>query len=224
LSPIHCSLVDCLQFDELSVGPLYNPYNRFWFSSGFVIAPPPTVPYVPTSGGKLLEFVPPVFVDGATTTTLDASQFGVGIDAASDCFRFNFHGANLGCDATGEGQFCEFTFTGYRFNATLNAEEQAMSQLVWVESCPSLVDCGLTPIVVEGFNDISSVLVTVRVDGQAASWWADDLRVGWFDNSCEAGRCRAGTERRVSTRILSQSQSESFDIWTREGRKTLPIQ
>ncbi|KAH6668686.1 hypothetical protein F5X68DRAFT_52880, partial [Plectosphaerella plurivora] len=194
-----------LDFDELSVGPLYNPYHRFWFSRGFVVAPPPTVPYVPTSGGKLLEFVPPVIVDGTTTTTLDASQFGVGIDAATDCFRFNFHGANLGCDATGEGQFCEFTFTGYRFNATLNAEEQVMSQLAWVPSCPDLVDCPLTPLIVEGFNDISSVLVTVRVDGQAASWWADDVRVGWFDNSCEAGRCRAGTQRRVSSRVKGQS-------------------
>lgn len=196
---------------------MYNPYDRFWFSSGFVIAPPPTVPFVPTSGGKLLEFVPPVLTNGTATYSLDTAQFGVGVDASSECFRFNFYGANLGCDAK-KGQFCEFTFTGYRFNATLNAEEEAMSQLAWVPACPELKECPLTPFLVEDFNDITSVLVTLRVDGKPHSWWADDVRVGWFNNSCEAGRCRAGTQRHASRR---EAVHGGGWYWTPEGPRAL---
>ncbi|KAM0324568.1 hypothetical protein ACHAQA_007953 [Verticillium albo-atrum] len=203
-----------LDFDELPVGPLYNPYSRFWFSTGFLVAPPPSVPYTPSSGGQLLEFVPPVLSNG----TLDTAQFGAGIDAASNCFRFNFFGANLGCDARGENQFCEFTFTGYRFNSTLNAETEVMSQLTWVPSCPDLNECDLTPFVVEDFNNISSVLVTLRVDGKSRTWWADDLKVGWSDNSCDAAHCRAGTPPHTAKR---HEQHQPVWYWTIEGLRRL---
>lgn len=186
------------QFDTLPDGPLYNPYERIWFSHGFSVAPPPSTPFVPSSGGKLLKFDPPV----VHNSILDTAQFGVGIDAASDCFRFNFHGANLGCNAGQEGQFCEFTFTGYRFNATLNAEEEAMSQLAWVPACSAVNECLLTPFFVKEFDDITSVLVTLRVDGEPSPWFADEVRFGWYNNSCEAGRCRAGTPRYTSQRRL----------------------
>ncbi|KAM0516843.1 hypothetical protein ACHAPS_008481 [Verticillium nonalfalfae] len=202
-------------FDELPVGPLYNPYSRFWFSTGFLIAPPPSVPYTPSSGGRLLEFVPPVLTNG----TLDTSQFGAGIDAASNCFRFNFFGANLGCDAHGENQFCEFTFTGYRFNSTLNAEAEVLSQVTWVPSCPTLKECNLTPFLVEGFNNLSSVLVTLRVDGKPRPWWADDLKVGWTDNSCDAARCRAGTPHHTATK--RGKEGEPVWYWTPGGLRRL---
>ncbi|KAG7135822.1 hypothetical protein HYQ45_006491 [Verticillium longisporum] len=204
-----------LDFDELPVGPLYNPYSRFWFSTGFLIAPPPSVPYTPSSGGRLLEFVPPVLTNG----TLDTSQFGAGIDAASNCFRFNFFGANLGCDAHGENQFCEFTFTGYRFNSTLNAEAEVLSQVTWVPSCPTLKECNLTPFLVEGFNNLSSVLVTLRVDGKPRPWWADDLKVGWTDNSCDAARCRAGTPHHTATK--RGKEGEPVWYWTPGGLRQL---
>ncbi|EEY21354.1 conserved hypothetical protein [Verticillium alfalfae VaMs.102] len=204
-----------LDFDELPVGPLYNPYSRFWFSTGFLIAPPPSVPYTPSSGGRLLEFVPPVLTNG----TLDTSQFGAGIDAASNCFRFNFFGANLGCDAHGENQFCEFTFTGYRFNSTLNAEAEVLSQVTWVPSCPTLKECNLTPFLVEGFNNLSSVLVTLRVDGKPRPWWADDLKVGWTDNSCDAARCRAGTPHHTATK--RGKEGEPVWYWTPGGLRRL---
>lgn len=210
-------LIACmLQFDDVSVGPLLNPYHRFWFSTGFLVAPPPTVPYVPSSGGQLLEFVPPVL--GNATGTADTAQVGVGVDATSDCFRFNFFGANLGCDARVNDQFCEFTFTGFRFNSTLNAEEQVMSQLAWVPSCPELSDCPLTPFLAEAFNDITSILITLRVDGEPSTWWADDLHVGWADNSCEAGSCRAGTARREANRHQAR---DAALYWTPTGFRKL---
>lgn len=192
LPRLECALLTSLsQFDDLeSFGPIYNPYHRFWFSKGFLVGPPPKMPYLPSSGGHLVEFVPPMLSNSTGQFSNDTAQIGMGKHASSPCFQFNFYGARLGCDARIPDQLCEFTFTGYQWDAAQGNETELVSQTAWIPSCPKMDGCSLTPFSATGFIGLSSILVTLRVDGRPQVWWADDLQVGWTKNDCESATCR----------------------------------
>lgn len=77
--------------------------------------------------------------------------------------------------------------------------------------------CPLTPVELEGHTNITSVLINGRVGLDLRVWWADDLRLGWPDNSYKASRCRANSwhyvMRRDTTRLGSGSASgTSFPV------------
>ena len=101
--------------------PVFNPYHQFDFSDGFVVVPPPTDAYLPSSPPMLLEFVPNV--NGTdpeagpnTETNGFAGQISDGDHGLTGCFTFNAYQASFGCDS--KGPACDFTFTGLRYNAT----------------------------------------------------------------------------------------------------------
>ncbi|KAF4965488.1 hypothetical protein FSARC_6721 [Fusarium sarcochroum] len=185
-----------IDFDNSKPGPLFNPVENIWFSGGFIIAPPTSQqpqPYIPSSGGQLVEFVPPALSNTTTTISGDVAQIGVGPHAASPCFRFDFFGANLGCDAHGDERWCEFEVSAYRWNETSSSEESiAWSETKQVPACPKFSEGGyeLTRVDLDGYKDLSSVLITLRVSSDLRVWWGDDFRVGWSDNSCIAASCR----------------------------------
>ncbi|KAM0237341.1 hypothetical protein ACHAPO_004688 [Fusarium lateritium] len=186
-----------IDFDNSKPGPLFNPVENIWFSGGFLIAPPTSQqsqPYIPSSGGQLVEFVPPALSNTTTTISGDVAQIGMGPHAASPCFRFDFFGANLGCDARGDEKWCEFDISAYRWNETSSTEESiAWSETKQVPACPKFSEGGyeLTRVDLDGYKDLSSILITLRVSSDLRVWWGDDFRIGWSDNSCIAASCRA---------------------------------
>ncbi|KAK1980982.1 hypothetical protein LZ30DRAFT_593696, partial [Colletotrichum cereale] len=206
------------QFDDVPSGPFFNPYHRFWFSKGFLVGPPPMMPFLPSSGGRLLEFVPPVLsnnsADGASG---DTAQIGMGKLASSPCFQFDFLGMNLGCysDSAVPDQLCVFNFTGYRWDASQAKETEAVSQEAWVNACNKSSNCPLTSFSALGFTGLSSILVTLQVDGRPQVWWADDLRVGWTKNDCATASCRRQTQPGVS-----QLHGPTW-FWTPSGLRIL---
>lgn len=161
-----------------------------------MIAPPTSEqpqPYIPSSGGQLVEFVPPALSNTTTTGSGDVAQIGMGPHAPSPCFRFDFFGASFGCDAQGNEKWCEFEISAYRWNATTSSEESiAWSEIKQVPACPTFSEGGyeLTRIDLDGYTDLSSVLITLRVSQELRVWWGDDFRVGWTDNTCDAAACR----------------------------------
>ncbi|KAJ4218415.1 hypothetical protein NW759_008308 [Fusarium solani] len=185
-----------IDFDNSKAGPLFNPQENVWFSSGFLIAPPTSEqpqPYIPSSGGQLVEFVPPTLSNTTTTGSGDVAQIGMGPHAPSPCFRFDFFGASLGCDAQGNEKWCEFEISAYRWNDTSSSEESiAWSEIKQVPACPTFSEGGyeLTRIDLDGYTDLSSVLITLRVSQELRVWWGDDFRVGWADNTCDTAACR----------------------------------
>ncbi|WYZ43074.1 hypothetical protein EsH8_VI_000773 [Colletotrichum jinshuiense] len=189
-----------LDFDDVPHGPIYNPYHRFWFSKGFLAGPPPLMPFLPSSGGRLVEYVPPVLSNSTSDDAFsgDTAQIGMGSLASSPCFRFDFFGMNLGCHSDLPGQLCLFTFTGYAWDADNSREKEVVSQDAWVNACTQSADCLLTPFSATGFAGLSSILVTLRVDGRPQVWWGDDLRVGWSRNDCDTAACRQQFEPEVS--------------------------
>ncbi|OLN87647.1 hypothetical protein CCHL11_05695 [Colletotrichum chlorophyti] len=180
-----------LDFDDVPYGPLYNPYHRLWFSKGFLVGPPPSMPFLPSSGGRLVEYVPPILSNSTSNAfSADTAQIGMGKLASSPCFQFDFLGVNLGCHSSVPGQHCVFTFTGYTWDPSDGQEREAMSQDAWVNACNNEANCLLTAFSATGFKNLSSILITLRVDGRPDVWWGDDLRVSWSKNDCEAAACR----------------------------------
>ncbi|KAL0936733.1 uncharacterized protein CTRU02_208948 [Colletotrichum truncatum] len=205
-----------LDFDDLPYGSVYNPYHRFWFSKGFIVGPPPSMPYLPSSGGRVLEYVPPMLSNNTGMFSKDTAQIGMGKLASLPCFRFNFYGMDLGCDARKPDQLCDFTFTGYRWDAVQGKELEFVSQNVWVPSCPRMNDCPLTPFTATGFVGLSSILVTLRVDGRPQVWWSDDLQVGWSDNDCNSATCRQQPGQSIVT-----TDNDPVWYWTPLGIRVL---
>lgn len=178
--------------------PLFNPYDKFDFSNGFLVVPPPTDPYLPESAPFLLQFVPNFNISGTdengphgpNTKELGYSADFAGADrGATGCFNFNFYGAALGCDSRGPD--CEFTFTGFHKDSATGKDVPFTSQDIAVPACPPLADCVLTPVTLDDtFSDLTKVRMNVTVASRPKIWWMDDVRLGWFDNSCDKGKCR----------------------------------
>jgi hypothetical protein len=182
--------------------PFFNPYKKFAFSDGFVVVPPPRVPYLPSSKPLLLEFIPNFTVNETDENSGPNSKengwsgdLGNGDHGVTGCFSYNFYGASFGCDSTGPG--CLFTFSGFRYDRATKLTNQVATQTISIAACPELADCPLTSITVDNtFQNLDLVRMNASVFGLPKVWWVDDVRLGWFDNSCEKGICRQNTRIR----------------------------
>lgn len=130
---------------------------------------------------------------------------------------------NLGCAAEGPEQWCEFEISAYAYNAaTGKSESTSWSETKRVPACPNYAagGCSLTPVELEGYTGITSVLITLRVGLDLRVWWGDDLRVGWTDNSCEAAICRADASNAFAKRDTETSLRRRFWNLVPSGLKT----
>ncbi|KAM3448237.1 hypothetical protein MY3296_007976 [Beauveria thailandica] len=216
-------------FDNVLPGPLLNPAGDLWFSEGFLVAPPSSPPsdaYLASSGNQLLQFMPPALVpDSPFDGAGDTAEIGVGPNEISSCFRFNFYGANLGCAAEGVEQWCEFEFSAYTYNETLGSETSLnWSETKRIPACPNFPQgpCPLFPVQLDGYNNLTSILVTVRVGLELRAWWGDDFHVGWTENTCEAVSCRSSAiSRRAKRETFSRASRRGVWQWTPNGAKKL---
>lgn len=176
--------------------PLFSPYHQFDFSAGFVVVPPPTDPYLPSSKPLLVEFVPNYGSNPFNPGTgPDAPLYGYSGDIGNadhgliGCFSFNAYGASFGCNSTGPD--CEFTFSGFRYDSTTQLTNAITSQQIAIPVCSTLLNCNLTSVTLDDtFVNLDSVRINVTVAGTPQAWWMDDVRLGWTDKSCAAGLCR----------------------------------
>lgn len=196
--------------------PLFSPYHRFVYSTGFYVIPPPVGPYRPSSGGLLLQIEPPA-TRNLTDSELDpdAAEFGVEPKVQlNPCFHFNMVSVNLGCASTSAP--CQFTFLGLRYNSTIRDDEVVANRTLEVVSCPQQIDCSLQPTVVTGLTDLTAVIIKLSVAGQPAKWFADDLSLAWTDSSCQAAQCRA----QVPDRLFGKDVTSGADMRRSIARRT----
>ncbi|RDL33898.1 uncharacterized protein BP5553_08266 [Venustampulla echinocandica] len=181
--------------DTVQPQPATSPYHQFDWSNGFTVVPPPTDPYLPSSGKQLTEFIPNFNVNLSTPDTGPSSKAGgfsgdiaVADHGSTGCFSFDFYGASLGCDSRGPD--CRFNITGYSSQGETKVAEQHLS----ISACPALVNCTLERASLdEPFRELTEIHIQLTVAGQPKIWWMDDLRMSWSDVSCEAATCRANT-------------------------------
>ncbi|RFU32269.1 hypothetical protein B7463_g4080, partial [Scytalidium lignicola] len=174
-------------YNTTKPAPIFSPYHKFGFTNGFVVVPPPTAPYLPSSGKQLAEFIP----NAVNVNTHESSTTGQIYDAngTSGCYNFNVYGASFGCNSTGPD--CDFIFTGYQYLADTRSKFTVAAQHVSIPACPTLENCALEKVALDGsFKSLTSIQINVTVAGSAAAWWMDDLKLGWYDNSCETQLCR----------------------------------
>jgi hypothetical protein len=165
--------------------PLFSPYHKFYFSGGFAIVPPPTDPYLPSSGRLLVEFLATPLSDLGTTGAI-----GNGRNELSGCFNFNALSLNVGCDS--KGPDCDWYFSGYQYNLTSGSFNQITSQNISTAACPDLTDCSLIPVTLDySFQNMTEIRIYLTVAGEDKIWWMDDLKLEWFYKGCDAQLCRS---------------------------------
>ncbi|KND89099.1 hypothetical protein TOPH_06323 [Tolypocladium ophioglossoides CBS 100239] len=218
-----------VNFDNVKPGPLFNPTGDMWFSEGFLVAPPSaqsSQSFVASSGGQLVEFVPPSLSSTpATQGSGDIAEIGVGPNSANPCFRFDFFGADLGCAAQGNEKWCEFEISAYTYNnGTSNEQSIAWSETKRVPACPNFPNgsCSLTPVEFAGYTNITSVLITLHVGLELRAWWGDGFKFGWTDNTCDAASCRArAVPHRVKRETVESALRRGVWHWTPAGLQRL---
>ncbi|KAL6801016.1 hypothetical protein GGI42DRAFT_354068 [Trichoderma sp. SZMC 28013] len=217
-----------LDFDDTKAGPLFNPSRDIWFSQGFLIAPPSSQTsqsYSPSSGGQLVEFMPPSLPLSAHSSVGDTAEIGVGPNAPNHCFRFDFQGASLGCAAEGAESWCDFEVSAYRYNDVSQREESiAWSETKHIPACPNFPhgNCRLTPVSFDGYTNITSILINLRVGNEVRVWWGDDFKFGWNDNGCDAAACRANAlPQPVKREVIESAARRGVWHWTPRGLKRM---
>lgn len=174
----------------------------------------------------MVEFVPP-----ALSSVLhpagsgDVAEIGVGPNYANPCYKIDLFSANLGCAAEGAEKWCEFEVSAYTHDAASTTESSiAWSEIKRVPACPNFPSgtCSLTPVEFEGYTNITSVLIRLRVGLDLRTWWGDDFKFGWTDNSCEASACRVhGTGRKAKREVIDKAVRDGVWQWTPYGLQKL---
>jgi collagen type III alpha len=197
------------QFDDgVPNAPIFSPLHYLWFSEYFVVKVPGQSKYTPTSRGQLAEFVPPSRAPTTEARSSDIAQIGTGSHMSLPYFQFDWYAMNVGCESTSVP--CQFSIGGYRWNPMTGAQDRVVSQDFIVPACTAPQYCPLTPIAGVGFENLTSIFVQSMSNGQAATWWVDDIHFGWSDNSCTASDGRKGAP-------LSVARREAIDTAIRRG-------
>ena len=92
-------------------------------------------------------------------------------------------------------QQCDFTATAYQYNAQLKEDRVVATQHWAQDRCDSLA-CSLNQIRFdEPFSNLSVVSFYGVVGGKIVDFYADSIRLEWYNNSCEAGLARISSRK-----------------------------
>lgn len=82
---------------------------------------------------------------------------------------------------------CDFTATAYQYNAQLK-EDRVVATQHWAQDRCDRAVCSLNQIHFdEPFSNLSAVSFYGVIGGQIVDFYADSIRLDWYNNSCAAG-------------------------------------
>jgi hypothetical protein len=162
--------------------PLPLPHHRFGFLWDFVVMPPPSAPYLPSSGRQFIRFNP-----SRVLARIDLDPL-----KNNPCFYFNFRGISVGCNSTDLP--CEYDISGLQWNGNVDVIQG--NKVFTTASCPAQSNCTLLPLDAESvtpspFQNLTAITIKATSGGQPTIWWADDVKFDWTENTCEAAQCRS---------------------------------
>jgi hypothetical protein len=176
--------------------PVFNPYHHMYFSDGFVYAPPPSVPFAAISSPRLVMFLANGTGDDDNHSDGGelSGEIGAGTRRSSNAFWFNAYSAYLGCDNNGP-EDCTLQVTGLVYQDSTKSEVAAFQQNVTQPPCLYADKCQLTQVhFAQSMKGLSGIRIQAFVGSERRSWFMDNLALGWFNNTCEAGLLRGRSE------------------------------
>lgn len=108
-----------------------------------------------------------------------------------NAYWFDAFGAYLGCDNAGPGD-CTMVISGFAYDSVAGQDVQVVQQNATLPPCPGFINCHMSPVDFNGdFRSLSGIQIQAFVNGTVPKiWFMDDLRMGWFNNTCAAGLLR----------------------------------
>ncbi|KAK5689158.1 hypothetical protein LTR17_026467 [Elasticomyces elasticus] len=174
--------------DITQAPPVPNPYHHLTFSDGYVYAPQPSEPYLPSSEPHLAVFL--ANGTGVTARSVQPGEIGDGPYESNSAFWFDAFSAMMGCDNAGPDP-CTIVFTGYTYSAAANDEIATYTQNATIAPCPALNNCPLQPVSFPtSFRSLSGVRMQAFVGNEERMFFLDDMELGWSNNTCQAGMTR----------------------------------
>ena len=181
--------------DDTTYPPIFSTYHKLFWANGYSYAPPPSDPFLPVSPPQLA-----VFVNNATANALDngtqelgaegISEFGAGPRYADSAYWIDVYSAYLGCNNSGPAD-CMISFNGYVYEPKFGNIVLDALQVVYQPPCPGLANCTLMEYKLNNeFRSLVGLQIVATVNDVAVSYFADNLGVGWSNNSCAAGKLR----------------------------------
>ncbi|KAK2857275.1 hypothetical protein FQN49_004861 [Arthroderma sp. PD_2] len=165
--------------------PIFSPYHHFFFSGGWSYGPPPAEPFAPVSNPHIGIYVP---AGKKGVKARPKGEFGAGPRAAKKLFWFDAFVGHAGCDNGNSTMPCELTVTGLKYSAESDTEIPAGTSKFVIPPCIGPKHCNLTRLIFgDGFSGLSGMEIEARVGGKAVTWYVDDLKLRWHDDTCAAG-------------------------------------
>lgn len=163
-----------------------------YFSDGFVYVPPPQVPFAAVSSPRLVMFVANETGDGDNHSEGGqlSGEIGAGTRRSSNAFWFNAYSAYLGCDNVGPEE-CNVQISGLVYQNSTKSEVVAFQQNATLPPCLIFENCQLTQVkFAKSMKGLSGIRIQAFNGGESRSWFMDNLALGWYNNSCDAGLLR----------------------------------
>jgi hypothetical protein len=105
-------------------------------------------------------------------------------------FWFNAYDAWLGCDNNGPDN-CVFNVTGSTWDANAGDDVETYNTQIEVPPCPNFHHCPLQHMEFpDNFRGLSGIQIQAFVNNKPVMFFMDDMALGWYDNSCDAGMKR----------------------------------
>ena len=125
-----------------------------------------------------------------TTSAMKPGEIGDGIYETSSAFWFNATSAYLGCD-NGGPENCTMVFNAYTWSPSSGAEILTYSQNATLPPCPNFSNCRLQQVSFPpSFTGLSGLQIRAFVGNEERMFFMDDLALGWYNNTCDAGLMR----------------------------------
>ena len=172
-----------------------EPYHHLFYSNGYgYVAPPnPNEPYAAGSQPNLCIFDPKLASSNFGTPDSNGvypGEIGAGRRSSIDAYWFNTTSAEMGCD----GEACMMMITGFKWDAAHQQEAIFAQQNASIPACKSKRDCKLALVEFESaFAGLTGIQFEALVNDTVRSIFVmDNLKLGWYNNTCAAGNLRIG--------------------------------
>ncbi|KAL8949366.1 MAG: hypothetical protein Q9222_004516 [Ikaeria aurantiellina] len=176
--------------NNTDIPPIFNPYRKLFWNGGYGYVPPPSDPYAPISPPQLAVYN--YNID--SQATIDAGlefhgELGAGPRANESAYWIDAYSTWIGCANSGPSE-CRLDFIGYD-----NYNTQIASQTLLQAPCPELANCKLAQVIfTDQFRDLAGLQILAYVNKTPATFYMDDLKLGWSNNTCAAQLKRSSAQ------------------------------